>query len=118
MLQWMFFEQYSHEPYIAVVLFWHFVGLVKGNQSWLPVKTERGYHALSVMEGHLTDRTFFVGGRYTVVDIALHAYTHVAPEGGFELGGFPAVVAWLERVRSQPDHIRITDEVSTVVSGV
>jgi len=110
-LQWMFFEQYSHEPYVAVVRFWHFAGLVEQNRAALPDKMERGYAALGVMERHLAAHAFFGGERYGVADIALYAYTHVADEGGFDLSRFPAVEAWLERVRAQPGHVRITDEV-------
>jgi glutathione S-transferase len=115
-LQWMFFEQYSHEPYIAVVRFWHFSGQVEKNRAALPEKMERGHHALAVMEQHLAKRAFFVAERYSVADIALYAYTHVAGEGGFELDRFPAVGRWLERVRSQPGHVRITDEVGKPVA--
>jgi glutathione S-transferase len=89
-LQWMFFEQYSHEPYLAVVRFWHLAGRLEENREALPGKMERGYHALGVMEKYLASRAFFVGERYTIVDIALYAYTHVAEEGGFDLAGFPA----------------------------
>ncbi len=74
----------------------------------LETKRKLGYDALGVMEGHLKDRAFFVGNRYSIADIALYAYTHVADEGGFELGSFTAIRAWLERVRAQPDHILIT----------
>jgi len=115
-LQWMFFEQYSHEPYIAVVRFWHFAGLVETNRAALPDKVERGYQALAVMERHLAAHAFFAGERYTVADIALYAYTHVAGEGGFELRRFPAVERWLARVRDQPGHVAITDEVGTPAS--
>ena len=110
-LQWMFFEQYSHEPYIAVVRFWHFSGQIERHRAELEEKVERGYHALRVMEGELAGCDFFAGGSYSVADIALYAYTHVAGEGGFDLGRFPAIGRWLERVRSQPGHVRITDEV-------
>jgi glutathione S-transferase len=74
----------------------------------LETKRELGYAALGVMEGHLTDRSFFVAGRYSIADIALYAYTHVADEGGFDLAGFPAVRAWLKRVKAQPGHVPIT----------
>ncbi len=114
-LQWMFFEQYSHEPYIAVVRFWHFAGLLEENRASLPAKVEGGYHALTVMEGQLERRTFLVGERYSVADIALYAYTHVAEEGDFSLERFPAVRAWLARVASQPGHVRITDAVGKLV---
>jgi glutathione S-transferase len=114
-LQWLFFEQYSHEPYIAVVRFWHFAGLVDDNKAALPEKIERGYHAFDVMEDHLSTREFFVASRYSIADIALYAYTHVAHEGGFDLGRFPSVTAWLGRVASEPGHVRITDEIGELV---
>ena len=115
-LQWIFFEQYSHEPYIAVVRHWHHVpGLLEKNRAALAEKTERGYHALGVMEQHLASRRFFVGERYSIADIALYAYTHVAEEGGFELKGYPKIGAWLEAVRSQPGHVKITDPVGVPV---
>jgi glutathione S-transferase len=107
-LQWMFFEQYSHEPYVAVVRFWHHAGMVEANRDQLAGKVERGYAALGVMDGHLRERKFFVAERYSIADIALYAYTHVAHEGGFDLSRFPAVEAWLARVRAQPRHISIT----------
>jgi len=107
-LQWMFFEQYSHEPYIAVVRFWHHAGTVEANRDQLEAKVARGYAALDVMETHLRGRTFFVAERYTIADIALYAYTHVAHEGGFELGRYPEVCAWLARVAAQPHHVPIT----------
>ena len=109
-LQWMFFEQYSHEPFIAVVRYWMHQGLDSGREAEVMEKRERGYEALSVMEGHLHLRDFFVGGRYSIADIALYAYTHVAHEGGFDLTAYPAVNAWLERVRAQPGHISIRQE--------
>ncbi|MFP6630637.1 MAG: glutathione S-transferase family protein [Myxococcota bacterium] len=109
-LQWMFFEQYSHEPFIAVVRHWIHQGLDSGREAEVTEKRERGYEALSVMEGHLHLRDFFVGGRYSIADIALYAYTHVAHEGGFDLAAYPAVNAWLERVRAQPNHISIRQE--------
>jgi glutathione S-transferase len=115
-LQWMFFEQYSHEPYIAVVRFWHIAGLVEKNHDALAGKVDRGVHALGVMEKHLASRAFFVDERYSIADIALYAYTHVAHEGGFDLAGFPSIVAWLERVRSQPRHVAITDPVGNPIS--
>jgi glutathione S-transferase len=108
-LQWMFFEQYSHEPYIAVVRFWHHAGLAGEKRDLIPEKMEQGYGALGVMEQHLEDRPFFVDERYSVADVALYAYTHVADEGDYDLSRFPAVRAWLERVRSQPRHVPITE---------
>jgi glutathione S-transferase len=115
-MQWMFFEQYSHEPFIAVVRAWHHNDLVEENRSALPAKMEGGYHALGVMDQHLTTRRFFAGDGYSIADIALYAYTHVAHEGGFDLAGYPAVGGWLERVAAQPGHIRITEQVGTPVS--
>ena len=106
-LQWMFFEQYSHEPYIAVVRFWTFSGQLEAHRAELPARREAGRHALAVMDAHLAERPFFVGGRYSIADVALYAYTHVAPEGGFELEPYPALRSWLERVRSQPDHVTL-----------
>jgi glutathione S-transferase len=110
-LRWMFFEQYNHEPNIAVARAWLHVfhtEMTEERLGALEVKQKLGYDALGVMEEHLEDRRFFVGGRYSVADIALYAYTHVADEGGFDLEGFPAVRAWLERVSSQPGYIPIT----------
>ncbi len=106
-LQWMCFEQYSHEPNIATVRYW-----LTHHRPYLPEvleqKRELGRAALGVMERHLGTRTFFVGERYSIGDIALYAYTHVAEEGGFALAPFPAVRRWLERVRTQPKHVPIT----------
>src|ERR1700687_1365780 len=107
-LQWMFFEQYSHEPNIATLRFWLHSEMTPERRAQLDPKRKLGYAALDVMEGHLAQRTFFVGDRYSIADIALYAYTHVADEGGFDLGRFSAVRAWLERVRAQPRHIPIT----------
>ena len=115
-MQWMFFEQYSHEPFIAVVRAWHHNDQVEENRSALPAKMEGGYHALDVMDQHLKTRNFFAGDGYSIADIALYAYTHVADEGGFDLAGYPAVGAWLERVAGQPGHVRITEQVGTPVS--
>ncbi len=107
-LQWMFFEQYSHEPYIAVVRFWHHAGIVDEKRDQLDEKMARGYAALGVMESHLRGHAFFVAERYSIADIALYASTHVAHEGGFELSKYPALRAWLERVRAEPRHVPIT----------
>jgi glutathione S-transferase len=109
-LQWMFFEQYSHEPNIATSRFWltHHVEITDDRRAALEQKRELGYTALGVMERHLKGRDFFVGDRYSIADIALYAYTHVAGEGGFDLSGFPEVLAWLERVARQPEHLPIT----------
>jgi glutathione S-transferase len=107
-LSWMFFEQYSHEPYIAVARAWlHLTTMTPEQKAQLPAKQKGGYAALGVMEGHLKDRAYFVGGRYSIADIALYAYTHVADEGGFDLSRFPAVQHWLKRIASEPGHIPI-----------
>jgi glutathione S-transferase len=109
-LQWLFFEQYSHEPYIAVTrsLLKYYADRPDPRHAQLPRLTELGYAALEVMEGHLRGRAFFVGERYGIADIALYAYTHVADEGGYDLARFPSVLGWLERVRSQPGHVPLT----------
>jgi glutathione S-transferase len=115
-LQWMFFEQYSHEPYIAVARFFAMhPDHPDERRGGLPRIIRGGYDALGVMELHLSGsgegdhaREFFVGGQYTTADIALYAYTHVAHEGGFDLGNYPAIREWLARVKSQPRHIPIT----------
>jgi glutathione S-transferase len=107
-LQWMFFEQYSHEPFVAVARFWlAFSGRAAEFADQLPGKHEAGYRALDAMERHLASRTFLVGERYTVADVSLYAYTHVAHEGGFDLAGHPAIRAWLDRVAGQPGHVTI-----------
>ena len=118
-LQWMFFEQYSHEPYVATPRF-----IVKHlpvdspRRAELPDRLSRGRAALAVMESHLKSKArtssstgagpYFVGGRYTIADIALYAYTHVADEGGLDLAPYPAVREWLTRVAAEPKHIPIT----------
>jgi len=108
-LQWLFFEQYSHEPYIATSRFWiSILGKADEYRDAINQKREPGYAALTVMEQHLTHHTFFVDERYTLADIGLFAYTHVADEGGFDLTRFPAIQDWLQRVKAQPEHISIT----------
>ena len=107
-LQWMFFEQYSHEPYIAVARAWlHVFGKGEEMRDKLAEKHERGYLALAVMERHLANRMYFVDNHYGIADIALYAYTHVAHEGEFDLAPYPNVRAWLARVAHQPGHITI-----------
>jgi glutathione S-transferase len=105
-LQWMFFEQYSHEPNIAVLRFWAHAEIKPDPREAL-AKFNGGLAALEAMERHLTGRDFFVGDRATVADIALYAYTHVADEGGFEIAHFEAIGAWLERVRALPGYVAI-----------
>jgi glutathione S-transferase len=107
MLQWMFFEQYDHEPAIAVVRFWVTHGRVDAFADRLPERMEAGNKALRAMERHLDRREWLVGGGMSLADIALYAYTHVAEEGGFELGPFPRIRAWLDRVAAEPGHVPI-----------
>jgi glutathione S-transferase len=109
-LQWLFFEQYSHEPNIATVRFW----MLHNQQFELDQKSEAivqkqslGYMALQIMENHLTNNNYFVGNRYSIADIALYAYTHVADEGGFDLSKFPAILTWFDRVKDQQSHLTI-----------
>jgi glutathione S-transferase len=105
-LQWMFFEQYSHEPYVAVArAIVRYQPPDSARRAELPRLLERGAHALSVMDQHLSRASFFVGERYSIADIALYAYTHCAADGGFDLSAFPAVSGWLERVNLQPRHV-------------
>jgi glutathione S-transferase len=106
-LQWLFFEQYSHEPYIAVVRFLVAFADPPGPESEIEPRRKAGYRALDAMERELATREFLVGGRYTIADVALYAYTHVAAEGGFELSRYPAIGAWLARVAAQPGHVPI-----------
>ena len=110
-LQWLFFEQYSHEPNIAVARAWLHVfdtKITEERRTVLEAKQKLGYNALRVMETHLESNDYFVGDHYSIADIALYAYTHVADEGGLDLDGYPAILAWLERVSSQPKYIPIT----------
>ena len=107
-LQWMFFEQYDHEPYIAVIRHRTLHGdLDRFADS--DERQKRGYRALDAMEAHLAGHAFFVGERYSIADIALYAYTHVADEGDFDLARYVAVNGWLARVAAQPGHITIDD---------
>jgi glutathione S-transferase len=106
-LQWMFFEQHSLEPNIGAAYFW--LGLVKGGrelqshalEDWM----EEGYRALGVMDRHLARNRFFAAGRFTIADIALYAYTHLADQCDYDLDGFPAVRAWLARVAAEPGYV-------------
>jgi glutathione S-transferase len=106
-LQWMFFEQHSLEPNLGAAFFW--LRLIKGGrelqQHALEDWMEEGYRSLAVMEKHLKDRDFFAANRFSIADIALYAYTHVAHECDLDLATFPAVRAWLKRVAEQPGHI-------------
>ncbi|MGE5626269.1 MAG: glutathione S-transferase family protein, partial [Bacillota bacterium] len=103
-LQWLFWEQYSHEPYIATARAILIYRRAPDEPS-LPQKRERGYQALELMEKHLAARKFFVCEKYSIADIALYAYTHVAEEGGFDLSRFPSLRAWLGRVAERPGHV-------------
>ena len=105
-LQWMFFEQYDIEPNLAVARFWiSILGKRDEVAGALEEKWKAGYRALDGMERHLERRSFLVGDRFSIADIALYAYVHVADEGGFDLGRFAAVRAWLGRVAGQPGHV-------------
>jgi glutathione S-transferase len=107
-MQWLFFEQYSHEPYIAVVRFWVSFAPSPPPADEIEARRAGGYTALDAIERHLEGREFLVAERYTIADIALYAYTHVATEGGFDLGRYPAIAAWLGRIAAQPGHVPIT----------
>lgn len=107
-LQWMFFEQYDHEPAIAVVRFWvAYSGRPEAFADRLEERRAAGDRALSAMERHLYGRDFLVSARPSLADIALYAYTHVADEGGFDLDAYPAIQAWLGRVAAEPGHVPI-----------
>ena len=110
MLQWMFFEQYSHEPYIAVARFWMaFVSKEKlrEKEHLIPEWHAKGNAALAVMEGHLKKNDWFAGGNYSLADIALYGYTHCAEDGGFDLKKYPAIGAWLKRVASTKGYVKM-----------
>ena len=106
MLQWQFFEQYSHEPYVAVARFIQlYQGMPEARREEYEVCHVRGHKAFRVMEQQLQRTPYLVGEHYTLADIALYAYTHVAHEGGFDLSGYPAINAWLARIVSHPRHV-------------
>lgn len=104
-LQWMFFEQYSHEPNIAVVRYWLSIAAYSPRESVIEARREAGYEALDAMERELAAREFLVADRYTIADMSLYAYTHVAEEGGFNLSRYPAIGRWLASVADQPGHV-------------
>lgn len=109
-LQWLFFEQYSHEPNIATARFWISIKKLEHtpfNAELLSRKQAQGREALQLMENHLRHQSFFVGRRYSIADIALYAYTHVASEGGFDMSPYTEICAWLHRVKTQPGHVTI-----------
>jgi glutathione S-transferase len=109
MLHWMFFEQYHHEPNVATLRFWiAFLGeerLTDAQRAQMPGKRAAGAAALKLMDEHLGERSWFAGDALSLADIALYAYTHVAGEGGFKLGDYPSVLAWLERVAAEPNRV-------------
>jgi glutathione S-transferase len=107
-LQWQFFEQYDHEPALAVVRFWlGYSGEAERYADRIESRRAAGYRALDAMERHLDGRRWFVGSDMSLADISLYAYTHVADEGGFELEPYPAIRAWLEHVAAEPGHVSI-----------
>jgi glutathione S-transferase len=113
MLRWMFWEQYNHEPTVATLRFWlkwigeaNFTDLQRAQY---PAKRAAGEAALALMDEHLESRDFFVLDRLTLADIALYAYTHVCADGGYDLGRYPHVQAWIDRVAAQPGHVPITE---------
>lgn len=109
-MQWLFFEQYSHEPNIATSRYWiTILGEEEKYREPLQQKRKLGDEALNVLNQHLMSRSFLVGERYTIADIGLYAYTHVAGEGGFDLSQFQALESWLKRIESQPRYIKIGD---------
>ncbi|MET1078129.1 MAG: glutathione S-transferase family protein [Pseudomonas sp.] len=109
-LQWQFFEQYSHEPYVAVArVIQRFQGMPAARLEEYQVCQVRGHKALKVMEQQLQRTPYLVGEHYSIADIALYAYTHVADEGGFDLTAYPAVRAWLARVAGHPGHVGMLD---------
>ena len=109
-MQWLFFEQYSHEPNIATARYW--ISILKQPEKYeeqLKQKHKLGNVALSVIEQHLSNHNFFVGDIYTIADIGLYAYTHVADEGRFDLNKYSAILAWFKRIEAHPKHILITN---------
>ena len=107
-LQWMFFEQYSHEPYIAVARFWLKVkpgGRSEKTEAEIASWPERGHQALRVMDTHLRTNDYFAGGQYSIADVALYAYTHMAGDGGFDLAPYAHVRSWLERIAGETGHV-------------
>jgi glutathione S-transferase len=107
-LQWQFFEQYEHEPSLAVVRFWlAYSGQPEAFADRVEGRRSAGYRALDAMEGQLANREWLVGDGMTLADISLYAYTHVAHEGGFDLEPYPAIRAWIDRVAAEPGHVTI-----------
>jgi glutathione S-transferase len=109
-LQWMFFEQYSHEPFIATSRYWmHILDQATKYYKELKEKSPKGYAALDVMEQHLEKNKFFVGDKLSAADISLYAYTHVANEGGFDLGNYGAIKQWFKRIEESKNYVSINE---------
>ncbi len=105
-LQWQFFEQYSHEPYIAVARYiMRYLGMPEERREQLQKKQIRGYQALDLMENHLVNNSYLVGNQCTITDISLYAYTHVADEGGFDLSGYSEILNWLDKIQSLDGYV-------------
>lgn len=114
-MQWLFFEQYSHEPYVAVARFIiKYLGRPSARENELATKQAGGARALAVLEQQLAQTPFLAGARYTIADIALYAYTHVAHEGGFDLQPYPALRMWLERVAGQAGYVGMGQSVDNL----
>lgn len=114
MLRWMFWEQYNHEPNIATLRFWmRFVGLdalTDAQRMQIGTKRENGLAALDLMDRHLADRRWFAGDEFSLADICLFAYTHVADEANFDLEAYPEIIRWLERVMLLPGHLEMDSQ--------
>jgi len=109
-LSWQFFEQYSHEPYIAVARFINiYLGLPDDRRDEFQQKQAGGNQALQLMEQHLSTRSYFVGKQFSIADISLYAYTHVADEGGFDLSSYPNISQWLTRIAQHPKHLSMPE---------
>ena len=110
-LRWLFWEQYNHEPNVATLRFWFgWIGEANFSEfqrAALPLKREAGLAALRLMDDHFAGSDFLVGGRFSIADIVLYAYTHTCEEGGYRLADYPAVAAWLARVAAQPGHVTL-----------
>ncbi len=105
-LEWLYFEQYSHEPAIATVRFWiYYLNAERDYTAQIAANRRKGYAALDVMENHLKNYSFLATGRYTIADAGLYAYTHVAHQGGYDLTCYPSIRDWLARVEAQPGYI-------------
>ena len=112
MLEWMFFEQYEHEPYVAVARRWLAFEpkeALEAKKHLVPEWHAKGNVALGIMGRHLEKEDWFAGGQYSIADIALYAYTHVAGDGGFDLARYPAIVAWMNRIEAQPGYIPLSE---------